>query len=323
MSASLKPQGVPLRRYLTLLPCLLLLFACGSGDDGPGGQAGGEQDAELAEWMGQVCDAAAQSIQSLPSPMQAREATTEADRQPLVAYLAEARTALDGSIEAAEALPRPPTTSARELASAYRDDLDELAAQLREYEVNATTLPGAALSSLYTLVPVVVVGFQPGGEEMSEYLEGHADLADAYQQAPSCSGDQSTTTAAGPSTTTGPSTTAGTPEEREAALRADVADTFVDQPGGDQQVVDLVYTICASLDATDPDRYYPPENIDEARASSLVEAVAGYTPIELLESIGRIDGNPVLVGQIALLAARHICPEHTAVIEQYASNPPP
>jgi hypothetical protein len=302
-----------LRRYVPLLPCLLLLFACG-GDDTDDEQPGARRDTALVDWMDEVCSAVAQSIQALPYPMPAPGATTEADRPPLLGYLAEARTALDTSIEAADALPRPPSAAARDLTERYRADLDELAAELREYEVNATTFPAAGLDSVYTLVGVTIVEFQPGGDEMSEYLEGHADLTEAYGQAPTCSGGRSTTT------DSRPSTTAGTPEEREAALRADIEETFADQPGGDQQVLDLAYAICASLDATDPDRYYPPENMDPARASSLVETVAGLSRVEVLESLGRIEANPVTVGLVARLAARHICPEHSEAVEDFMSN---
>jgi hypothetical protein len=312
-------RGRRLGRRGLVLPALLVgLVACG-GDDVNGGRAGGGPDDALVDWMGQLCDAASQSVQSLPYPTATPEVATEADRQPLVDFLTATQAALSTAIEAADALPRPPTAAAADVAQAYRADLDELANRISEDVVLATRFPAAELRNIYIVDGVAVISFQPGGENMSEYLEGNAVLRRAHQQAPACSGDRtSTTTEAGP-----PTTTAGTPEEREAALLADIRETFADQPGGDQQVLGRVYDICAALDATDPDRFYPPENVDPARATSLVESLAGRSRTEVLESFGRVLGNPVTVGVMARLGAEHVCPEHSDAIEEFMASPSP
>jgi hypothetical protein len=312
-------RGSALRRCGVVMPALLLLFACGgddSGDDDSNGERSADgSEAELVTWMGALCDAAAGSIQGLPTPMAAPGATTEADRQPLLDFLVDAQAAVASATEDADALPAPPTAAARDVADTYRSDLDTLAEDLAGYAANASALPAESLDNVYVVAGVQVVSFQPGGEEMSEYLDGRTDLTEAYQQAPACSGEPTT------ETTSASSATGGTPEEREAALLADIQATFQDEPGGDQQVLDSVYSICAALDATDPDRYFPPENVDPAQASALAADLAGLSPAEVLDSLGRVMGNPVTVGVMASLGAEHICPEHTDSIEDWRATP--
>lgn len=306
-------------------------FGCGGedgqgSDGGNGGQADDGASGELVDWMGQLCEAVSQSVQGLPSPISEPEATTEADRQPLLDFLAEAQSAVSTAQEAADALPDPPTAAAGEVAEAFRGDLDGLASELSELTTSATVLPADRLANVYVVGGVAVVSFSPGGEEMSDYLDGRPALAEAYREAPSCSGERTTTTASEGSEGSegsGPSTTAGTQAEREAALLEDIRTTFADEPGGDQQVLETVYQICASLDATDPDRFFPPEGVDPAQASSLAETLAGQPPTEVLDSLGRVLGNPVTVLVIARLGAEHICPEHGDAIEAWAASGPP
>jgi hypothetical protein len=316
-------------RYLSPFPpALLLLFACGGGARDH--RAGGEASAELVDWMNGFCETVSHLVRDLPSPTPAPDPTTEADRQPLLDFLEASQRTVSAAEAAIENLPEPPTAAATGLVEVYREDLDELASDLAGYTDNATRFPAGELRNIYIIGGIDVLTFAEqhavlpgvegtdsrgevilsGGEVMSEYLDGHVDLTEAHENAPACSGG-------GTTTASGPPTTAGTREEREVALRGDVREHFADWPGGDQQVIEHVYRICAALDATNPDRFYPPENTDPATAASLAESLAGRSRTEILDSMGRILGNRVSATIAAGLGAKHICPEHAAAIEEY------
>jgi hypothetical protein len=70
-------------------------------------------------------------------------------------------------MEAADALPTPPTASAREAADTYRRDLDEQAGELADHHVSAVALPAEALQNIYVLAGIGLVSFQPRRDDRS------------------------------------------------------------------------------------------------------------------------------------------------------------
>ncbi|MEO3753644.1 hypothetical protein [Streptomyces sp. B6B3] len=189
------------RRLLPLLFTTLLLSACGGGgDNGPtapastpgGATEDGEAaaDPELDAWMGDFCAAydtfldAWLEVSVLVRP--APDPTTEADRAPLLDFLTAIQTALATGDGAAADLPEPPVPAGNDVVDHYRADLEDLRVQIAEYENNALLLPADALDNVYILSGMEVVTFLPGGEDMSEYLADHSDLAAAHERAPAC-----------------------------------------------------------------------------------------------------------------------------------------
>lgn len=174
-------------RYLSMVLAISLLAACGGGggadeeeeaDPGP--------DAELVSWMGDFCEA--RWSLALPDPLIVSGPITEADRQPLLDFLADMNAALAAADEAVVALAAPPTAAGNDLVDSYRADLDDLLSEMTEYADQAAVFPLDGLAAVHRLSGVSAVSFLPGGEDLSDYLEGHADLTEAYQHAPACSG---------------------------------------------------------------------------------------------------------------------------------------
>lgn len=115
------------------------------------------------------------------------------------------------------------------------------------------------------------------------------------------------TTTTGETTTTGlpePTTTAvipaGPTSPQEEALLAEAAGLFADQPGRDQEILDQSRSMCAALD----------------------EAVAvgsSFLPTVVLGSMFRSVGEDV-GATLAGLAARHLCPQHTATVDAFVTS---
>jgi hypothetical protein len=136
-------------------------------------------------WMDDFCEA--RWSLELPDPLPPADPITEADRQPLLDFLANMDAALAAADEAVVALPAPPTAAGNDLVESYRADLAELRSEMEEHAANAAVFPLEGLAAVYRLSGVGAVSFSPGGTDLSDYLEGHADLADAFEQASACS----------------------------------------------------------------------------------------------------------------------------------------
>jgi hypothetical protein len=181
------------RGLLTVL-AVVLLSACGGGEaDEEGADAGAR--AELVAWMGDFCEAR-ESLLELPSPLPHPGTITEADRQPLLDFLADMDAALAAAEEAVVGLPTPPVAAGSDVVDSYRADLDEQRSQMAEYSVMATAFPPDGLENVYVISGIAAISFLPGGDDLSDYLDGQDDLTQAYQEAPACSGSGTSTTPA-------------------------------------------------------------------------------------------------------------------------------
>jgi hypothetical protein len=183
------------RRYLPALIAALLLAACGGG----GGRANDDDansgpDADLVAWMDGFCEA--RWSLELPELLPPADPITEANRQPLLDFLADIDAALAAADEAVVALPAPPTAAGNGLVESYRTDLEGFRSEMEEHAANAAVFPLEGLAAVYRLSGVGAVSFSPGGAGLADYLEGHADLADAFQEASACSGGEASTTSA-------------------------------------------------------------------------------------------------------------------------------
>jgi hypothetical protein len=114
-------------------------------------------------------------------------------------------------------------------------------------------------------------------------------------------GGEPTTTAAGePTTAAAGPTTPAPPSPQEAALLAEAAGQFADRPGRDQEVLEGSRAMCGSLD----------EGVS-AGSSTLSTFVLGAMFRNMGEEAATI---------LASLAARHLCPQHTATVEAFIAS---